>query len=153
MSRRKPLQRGLTLIELLIVLAITGTIAAGAVPVYRQTLQKMAVTRAIADIGTIAFNVTMFERVNGRWPDDLQEMGPGPTVDPWGSQYVYRHSEAADWNGRRRRDRWLNPLNTDFDVYSSGPDGESRAPLPPPVSHDDIIRANGGSYIGEAWKF
>ena len=43
--------------------------------------------------------------------------------------------------------------NHDYDVFSVGPDGDSKAPLPPKVSHDDIIRANGGGYIGEAWKF
>lgn len=42
------------------------------------------------------------------------------------------------------------PLNTDFDLYSVGKDGLSKATLAPPQSHDDIIRANNGRFIGLA---
>lgn len=146
-------QSGLTLIELLIVLAIVATLAAVAIPAFMQTLHGIRVKKAIAEISTISSEVKRFERERERWPDDLLELDRVPMTDPWGYDYVYRHSEAKDWNGKRRRDRWMNPLNFDFDVFSVGPDGESKAPLPPPASHDDIIRANTGGYVGEAWKF
>ena len=153
MNRRHLGQRGLTLIELLLILAVLGTVSTIVVPAALGALQKAKVNKAITDIAAIASHVNRFQRDNERWPDIMQELGPVPTLDPWGFDYVYRPSTAADWNANRRRDRWMNPLNWDFDLFSIGPDGDSMAPLPPPVSHDDIVRANGGSYIGEAWKF
>ena len=45
---------------------------------------------------------------------------------------------------------FLVPLNSDFDLYSMGPDGESEPPLSRPVSRDDIIVANDGDFIGIA---
>lgn len=153
MNRRISSQRGITVIELLLVVAIIGTLAAILIPRLLGALEKAKVSRAVTEIATISLRITQFERTNDRWPDSLAEVGPVPTVDPWGFDYVYRSSSAADWNAKRRRDRWMNPLNSDFDLFSVGPDGDSKAALPPPVSHDDIVRANSGSYIGLAWKF
>ncbi|MDH4073829.1 MAG: prepilin-type cleavage/methylation domain-containing protein, partial [Gammaproteobacteria bacterium] len=47
-----------------------------------------------------------------------------------------------------RKDGSLNPLNTDFDLYSAGADGESAGPLSATKSRDDIVRANNGAFIG-----
>jgi general secretion pathway protein G len=49
-----------------------------------------------------------------------------------------------------RKDRFLVPINSDFDLYSMGADGESLPPLQNPRSRDDIIRAGNGAYIGLA---
>ena len=45
------------------------------------------------------------------------------------------------------------PLNTDFDLYSLGPDGVSALALPAEASRDDVVRARNGSYIGPAANF
>ena len=42
------------------------------------------------------------------------------------------------------------PINSDFDLYSMGPDGESSPPLTAKSSRDDIVRANNGNFIGTA---
>ena len=52
-----------------------------------------------------------------------------------------------------RKDRFLVPINSDFDLYSVGPDGETHATLNNPVSRDDIIRAADGGFYGLAEKF
>jgi len=52
-----------------------------------------------------------------------------------------------------RKDHNLVPLNTDYDLYSMGPDGNSVGPLTAKASRDDIIRANNGSYIGPAANY
>ncbi len=52
-----------------------------------------------------------------------------------------------------RKDRFLVPINCDFDLYSVGPDGESKIPLTAKQSHDDIIRAGDGAYVGVASDF
>jgi len=41
-------------------------------------------------------------------------------------------------------------LNSDFDLYSSGEDKNSKGPLSAKESRDDIIRANNGAFIGLA---
>ena len=45
------------------------------------------------------------------------------------------------------------PINTYFDLYSMGPDGQSVSPLTAKVSRDDIIYAHDGEYIGPAYAF
>jgi general secretion pathway protein G len=52
-----------------------------------------------------------------------------------------------------RKDRFLVPINSDFDLYSMGPDGRTQATLNAPVSRDDVIRAANGAYYGLAEKF
>ena len=50
-------------------------------------------------------------------------------------------------------DRFLVPLNSDFDLYSMGRDGESVAPLTAAKSREDVVRAANGAFIGLASKF
>ena len=56
-------------------------------------------------------------------------------------------------NGQARKDRFLVPLNSDYDLYSMGPDGKSSSPITAKPSQDDIIRAADGSYVGPAIDF
>ncbi len=55
--------------------------------------------------------------------------------------------------GQVRRDRFLVPINSDFDLYSIGKDGGSQAPFTAMDSRDDIVRANDGGYVGLASGF
>jgi general secretion pathway protein G len=55
--------------------------------------------------------------------------------------------------GGARKDRFLVPINSDFDLYSMGKDGNTFLPLTAPQSHDDIIRANDGGFYGMAAYF
>ena len=55
--------------------------------------------------------------------------------------------------GRPRKDRFLHPINSDYDLYSMGKDGESVEPLTAQKSHDDVIRASDGGYYGLAKNF
>ena len=64
-------------------------------------------------------------------------------------------SSNSDGGGKEkiRKDRFLHPLNTDYDLYSMGPDGQSQAPLTAAASRDDIIRARNGNFFGQAGDF
>jgi general secretion pathway protein G len=42
------------------------------------------------------------------------------------------------------------PINSDFDLYSVGRDGQSAPALTAKVSQDDIVRANNGGFVGLA---
>ncbi|HRC45374.1 MAG TPA: hypothetical protein PLT27_15085, partial [Nitrospira sp.] len=55
--------------------------------------------------------------------------------------------------GKPRKDRFLHPINSDYDLYSMGKDGESVEPLTAQKSHDDVIRANDGGFVGLAVEF
>ncbi len=150
----KPMRsRGWTLIELLVILAIIGTISALVVPALLQYLQRTVVQRVIMDINRLDFEITAFEKLQGRYPIDLSELESGSYVDRYGSPYQYLPSTSKDWIGKARKDRFLVPLNSDYDLYSMGPDGESVSPLTSEVSRDDIVRADDGRYIGPAAKF
>ena len=50
-------------------------------------------------------------------------------------------------------DKFLVPLNSDYDLYSIGADGESKKTLSAPASYDDVIRALDGAYVGLASEF
>ncbi len=52
-----------------------------------------------------------------------------------------------------RKDHFMVPINTDFDLYSMGPDGASVPPLTARASRDDIVRANDGQFVGRASDF
>ena len=47
-----------------------------------------------------------------------------------------------------RKDRALNPINTDFDLYSVGADGQTHGQVSHRRSADDVLRANNGRFIG-----
>lgn len=55
--------------------------------------------------------------------------------------------------GGARQDRFLIPINSDFDIYSMGKDKDTVAQLNPSQSHDDVIRASDGGFYGLAKNF
>ncbi len=62
-------------------------------------------------------------------------------------------AELGPLRGQVRKDRFLVPINSDYDLYSRGKDGRSVPPLTAQQSRDDIIRANDGGFIGLASEF
>jgi general secretion pathway protein G len=74
--------------------------------------------------------------------------------DPWGNPYEYlKIMGNGPGRGQCRKDKFLNPLNDDYDLYSKGRDGASQAPLTAQASHDDVVRASNGSFIGPALNY
>lgn len=143
-------QRGMTLLELMFALVTLGILLSVGFAGYRQYVERARVSRAVADIGEIQLVLDKFELNRGVLPDSLAEIGFGAQLDPWGSAYQYLNIASVMGVGAVRKDRNLVPINTDFDLYSMGPDGESRPPLTARVSRDDIVRANDGRFIGKA---
>jgi general secretion pathway protein G len=90
------------------------------------------------------------------FPESLAEVGRAKNTDPWGRPYQYLKIEGKakkQIQGKWRKDRSLVPINVDFDLYSMGKDGKSKAPLTAKESRDDVVRANNGTFIGLASKY
>ncbi len=141
---------GFTLIELMIVLAIIGTLVSIGLPVVFRALDSAKETSAVQEMRTLETKIISHLNVNGKLPDTLAEIGMGALRDSWGNLYVYLPVSKAKGKGKLRKDRFLVPINSDFDLYSMGPDGKSQPPLTAKASQDDIIRANDGGYFGLA---
>ena len=143
---------GWTLIELVILMAIIATLAGIAIPFYVDATESARIIKAVADIRVLEGELGVFEITNGRLPDSLDELGRGALRDPWDNGYEFLNYSTLNNGGKAkmRKDRFLKPLNSTYDLYSKGKDGDSQAPLSARVSRDDVIRANDGAYLGLA---
>jgi general secretion pathway protein G len=147
-----PQDRGFTLIELMFVIAIIGILAAIAIPSFLTYRERAQVAACIAGIKVVEQAVITFAIEGSTYPDSLADVNLAGLRDPWGNPYQYLRIDGMGKKatGKARKDHFMVPINTDFDLYSMGPDGKSVSPLTAPVSQDDIIRANDGGYLGRA---
>ncbi|HET6464773.1 MAG TPA: prepilin-type N-terminal cleavage/methylation domain-containing protein [Nitrospiria bacterium] len=144
-------RQGFTLIEMLIVVALLSTLAALGVPIYQSYLDRARNTTAAADIGVLQLKIQVYQEEDGKLPDSLSDV-KWDKPDPWGHPYQYLNFADAgpSWKGKARKDKFLVPLNSTYDLYSNGKDGQTKTPLTAKVSQDDILRANDGAFIGLA---
>jgi general secretion pathway protein G len=92
---------------------------------------------------------------HGELPDNLSDTGMDQITDPWGRPYQYLRIDgntSPGVNGMRRRDKNANPVNSDFDLYSMGRDGQTQAQFTGKKARDDIVRANDGAFCDLAEK-
>lgn len=141
--------QGFTLVELMITLAIIGILASIAIPAYQDYTEKAKVYQAVQDIGGIQLKLKHYFDENRSYPETLAAIGEDTHVDPWGNTYRYLNLIKYG-NGGARRDKNLNPLNSDFDLYSIGKDAKTKLPISQKDSLDDVLRANDGSFINLA---
>lgn len=158
MHKLKKIQRkvippgGVTLIELMLAITILGVIAAFTLPVYQNYRERVRIAQASTDIAVIASKINAYHLDQNEYPDSLAIIVAGAQLDPWGRPYEYLNLD-KNGNGGARRDRNLNPLNSDFDLYSRGKDGNTKLPITQKDSLDDVLRANDGAFINLASKY
>jgi general secretion pathway protein G len=145
--------RGFTLFELMLTGAVCALLIAIATPSYRSIIERQKVGQCVRDLAMIAGRIEKYRTMHGfKPPMSLGELGAAPPKDPWGFDYRYLNfaADAPGVKGQIRKDHNLHPLNSEFDLYSVGPDGESRAPLTAKASRDDVIWARDGAFVGIA---
>jgi general secretion pathway protein G len=146
-------QDGFTLLEMMMISGVIAILAAIALPLYLSSVQRAKVARASSDISQIANVIARYVSEKEIPPPDLNAVAFDTLLDPWGRPYVYQSFTGLQGKGKMRKDKNLNPLNTQYDLYSMGADGQSKLPLTAPVSKDDVILAFDGNYIGIASDF
>ena len=140
------------MIELLATMTIIGLLVGLAIPKLNEAVNQAKIARAIGDLRAMVVELNSASGL----PATLSGIGRADRLDPWGRGYVYFRfpptSGRAPPQGARK-DRFLVPINSAFDLYSLGKDGSSVAPLGARPSQDDVVVANDGGFIGLAKRY
>jgi type IV pilus assembly protein PilA len=83
----KTIQKGFTLIELMIVVAIIGILAAIAIPAYQDYTIRSQVTEGLNLASAVKAGVAESFAQTGEWPGDLDAAG-GDSLTPPSGKYV-----------------------------------------------------------------
>jgi general secretion pathway protein G len=158
-------QNGFTLLEVMLAVAIVMLLGAIGVPNFLKYRERAQIVVAVSDIRAIEKEILIYRYKNDDLPDSLADVKLDWMPDPWGNPYQYLKIEgtASDPSnkkgfdpqikGKMRKDRFLVPVNSDYDLYSMGRDGDSRTPFTAKASRDDVVRCNDGGYVGLASEF
>ncbi len=141
---------GLTLVELMLALTVLGVLTAVVLPSWDGWRERVKTKQAQEDIIALSAVLDGIFTDTDALPASLAEIGRGGLRDPWGNLYQYTNLTTLTGKGKARKDHSLVPLNSDYDLYSKGPDGMSSPPLTAKSSRDDILRANNGRFVGPA---
>jgi general secretion pathway protein G len=149
-SRPRRRLRGLTLVEFALMLGVLGVLTALGFSGWKTWRDKVDTSTAQGQIIAMSVAIDAYYEDTGSLPPNLGTVGFGGAQDPWGNDYVYLDLTSTKGKGKARKDHSLVPLNSDYDLYSKGPDGKSASPLTAESSRDDILRANNGRFVGPA---
>ncbi len=122
-------QRGFTLIEIMVVIVIIGVLAALIVPKVMSRPDEARATAARTDIASIVQSLNLYKLDSHRYPtteQGLQALVKKPTISP-----VPENWKGNGYLERVPKDPWGHPyrylqpgLHGDIDVMSLGADGE-----------------------------
>ena len=141
----------------MLAVAVFALLAAIAIPSYSVIIKRQRVAEAGRELQAIAMAIERYRITRFAIPENLTDLGLNADLlqDPWGRPYQFLSfsSSTPGVAGLIRKDHNLHPLNTEFDLYSFGEDGESRPPLTASASRDDVVWAQDGGFVGLAEDF
>jgi general secretion pathway protein G len=139
--------KGFTLVELLMVVAIIGVLATLSIPLFTSYINKTKNAKAMTEIRNLSTEISSYNLDRGSFPEALTDLRPGPFNDPWLRGYEYIN--IANHPGTELMDKPnFFALNKDYDLFSKGADGDFVRTGGNPLNLDDIVRANDGAFIG-----
>ena len=119
-------QAGFTLIELMIVIAIVGILAAVALPAYRGYTIRAKVTEGIAVAASAKTSVSEYYFINGSLPPGGDNGAAGFTQD-----YYSRYVDTVDWHIDQR-------IEIEFNETALGLDQQLELQLEPRIVDDKL---------------
>ncbi len=120
--RRAALQRGFSLIEIMVVVVIMGVLAALVVPNVMDRPDQARVVAAKQDIGAIMQALKLYRLDHGRYPTTDQGLAALVGGQDKGTAYMDRMPNDP-WNTPYQ---YLNPgVHGEIDVFSLGADGQA----------------------------
>jgi len=152
LSARQAAALGFTIIELMAVTTIMGTLSVMAMARTSYTVTQARIAKATGDIRALAADIQGYQTASAghALPPGLVDIDRAGILDPWGRPYVYVLFSAG---GTPRTDVFGVDLNSEYDVYSMGPDGLSTTSITAGSSQDDVLLGNDGGFIGRATRF
>lgn len=121
--------RGFTLIEVMVVIAIIGILAALIVPKIMSRPDQARRVAATQDIATMMQALKLYRLDNGRYPST--EQGLGALVEKPGVDPVPNNWKDGGYLEKLPQDPWGNPyqylnpgVHGEIDVFSYGADGK-----------------------------
>jgi len=125
----RPLNRGFTLIEIMVVVVIMGILAALVVPKLMGRTDDARITAAKQDISTLMQALKLYKLDNQRYPtteQGLQALIAKPTAGPAANGW-----KTGGYIDKLPKDPWGNPyqylspgIKGEVDVFSYGADGQ-----------------------------
>jgi general secretion pathway protein G len=126
---RRSASRGFTLIEIMVVVAIIGILAALIVPKIMSRPDEARVVAAKQDIGSIMQSLKLYRLDNGRYP--TQDQGLAALVTKPTTEPVPNNWKGGGYLERLPNDPWGNPyqylnpgVHGEIDVFSYGANGK-----------------------------
>lgn len=144
-------QQGFTLTETLVAAALLAVGADAAMAGLSGQLERARIEQARREITQIHRSIETYRARHHELPGSLTDLGSSAPLDPWGHSYEYVNFDTSGTVGQRTYDGL--PINSEYDLYSRGPDGRSNPNLETETAHDDIVLARDGSFVGSAADF